>query len=96
MRLINHTVWASPVPPVSTFYWTQKSWDRWNFAYRPTHYHGGAYSSWDWLLYKMHLVNQMNIETYMSYELFKEEARRTIAAAKVELRKLDSTKPILS
>jgi len=66
--VINHPVWATPVPPVCTGLWNQTSWDKWNYAYKPIKYYGDPYSIWDWMLYTMHKDNDIVILFYMQEE----------------------------
>jgi len=66
--MIIHPVWPTAVPPVPSLYWTQKSWNKWNYCFKPTRYHGDPYSRWDWMLYELHRENDIIINFYMEYE----------------------------
>lgn len=45
---VKHTVWPTPVPPVCTAFWDQRSWDSWADLSKPEDYHGDRYSQSDW------------------------------------------------
>jgi hypothetical protein len=41
--MIQHAVWPTPAPPVTTALWDQGSWQRFEDRYRPADYTGGRY-----------------------------------------------------
>jgi len=38
--MIEHCVWKTPAPPVSTVYWSQEDWTKFEAGYRPQGYVG--------------------------------------------------------
>lgn len=45
---IQHAVWPTGVPPVSTGFWTQASWDSFAEGFRPEGYLGGIHDAEAW------------------------------------------------
>jgi len=48
MKTIQHAVWPTGAPPVSTWLWTQESWDRFAERFRPEGYLGGIHDVRAW------------------------------------------------
>ena len=50
--MIQHAVWPTPAPPVTTALWDQGSWRQFEDGYRPADYTGGRYDQEAWNEYQ--------------------------------------------
>jgi hypothetical protein len=49
--MIQHAVWPTPPPPVTTWAWDQESWNNFEDSYRPDDYTGDRFDTEAWRAY---------------------------------------------
>lgn len=65
--MIQHAVWPTECPPVSTVYWGQKDWDIFALRFKPKDYYGGMFDQEAWEQYLKKKDFEFRKEFYAKY-----------------------------
>lgn len=66
-NVFKHAVWSTPAPPVSTGYWDQLDWIKFENCYKPKDYEYGRYDELAWGAYKAKKNEELRLKLYADF-----------------------------